>query len=220
MRWRNAALSAWYECWSKRRHPWTICRNADLRKYLAKAPEPAMRYYRCNRENSFCLVALFGGTDSVGARSLFHNERFPCEDDLASLDQGINCVVDNWHVVTPLKRGVVILRQAACNFARARRARRSTCDKAQNRRHRILTHSSASLSVEWPKVRPMSRIIMGHSGRSIHSSNWHEDRKLRLNVQSAEGSYPRPSSSREYRTERLASGSWNARNKHPFIRMV
>lgn len=75
-------------------------------------------------------ATLFVGTYSVGAFSLIHHDRFPCEHDLSSRKQGIHRLMYSLHVFAPLKRGVVIVRKAACNFARACRAIRSICDKA------------------------------------------------------------------------------------------
>lgn len=89
------------------------------------------------------LEILLASTYTVGTGSLPHYDRFPGKGDLSSRNQGINRFMDGWHVVTPLKRGVVIICKAARNFARARRPIRSTGNKTQNGRFRIRSHGSS-----------------------------------------------------------------------------
>ena len=84
--------------------------------------EAALREHRRDCQYSFVLATVSWGTYSVGADSLFHSNRFPCQNDLSSLDKGIDCVVNNRHVYAPVERSVVILCEAAGDFARTGRA--------------------------------------------------------------------------------------------------
>jgi hypothetical protein len=70
-------------------------------------------------------TAAPGDAYSVRPFSRRHHDRFPCKHDLALRIEGIDSVMDDWHVITPFKRTVVIRRKAARNFTRARRTGRS-----------------------------------------------------------------------------------------------